>query len=354
MPKRPTPLEIETALRAPSPERSPRLLEVLKALPDDVDPALAAGAALSLIGDSYNPAWLFARTCRRLPVPVIHAILEQLEADRRPQAFFLREYVRSDLEADALAAEWDSAMQALLDLETTYTWGSKQKRAKFQALAAQPRVLQGLQTAAVACEKVSLDLLAVLAADASEASLDALIPHVERAVRQQDWELDRLQLLRTHARSTPVLEDLFSRMQALIAARRARSPALGLARELGFGEPEAFWFQVHLASPALDGVPAYRHQVHLSVDSRSATWFSVSASESSPGDLRHPKGTSFSSDELHRDQLGLGTCEPAGFPSWLAASAERLRTRWNFDGMHFGTSLRGKKRDRLERWLRGE
>jgi len=38
--------------------------------------------------------------------------------------------------------------------------------------------------------------------------------------------------------------------------------------------------------------------------------------------LQDSKGTSFSSDEVRRDELGLGTCEPARFPSWLAAAAE--------------------------------
>lgn len=353
MPKRPTPQEVETLLRTPFHDRAPGVLDALKALPEDVDPALAARAALGLIGDSHYSTWLFARTCRRLPVPVIRVILAQLEADRRPHAFILREYVRSNEDADTLCSDWDEAMQVLLDLETTYAWGSKQKRAKFQALAARQRVLQALQTAAVACEKVSLDLLAVLAADASEASLDALIPHIERAVRQQDWELDRLQDLHTHARSTPVMDDLFSRMKALYEARQARSPALGLARELGFGEPDVFWFQVQLYSPELAG-SRDRQQVHLSVDSRSATWFRISVSESNPADILRPRSTAFTSDKVFCDDLGLGTCEPAAFPSWLAAVAQRLRTQWNFDGMHLRASVRGKKRVPLERWLRGE
>lgn len=352
MPKRPNLREVEAILLTPDHERS-RLLEVLKALPEDVDPALAARAALGLIGESYQPVWLFARTCQRLPVPVIRALLALLEGDRRPHAFILREYVRREAPADTVAADWEEALQVLLDLETTYAWGSKQKKAKFQALATRPRVLQALQTAAVACERVSLALLAVLAADASEASLDALIPHVERAVRQQDWELDRLQLLRTHARATPVMEDLLSRMKALIESRRARSPALVLARELGFGELDVFWFQAHVSSPEHDGAPASRHQAHLSVDSRSATWFHVAVSSENPQDMLRPRTTSFSSQKVNRDELELGTCEPSGFPAWLAATAQRLRTRWNFDGMHVSTRLRGKKRMELERWLRG-
>ncbi|MFP2906156.1 hypothetical protein ACLESD_14045 [Pyxidicoccus sp. 3LFB2] len=353
MTKRLTPLEIETALRSTYHDRSPRILDALKALPDDVDPALAARAALSLIGDSHHSTWLFARTCRRLPVPVIHAVLDLLESQRRPHAFFLREYVRRDLGADALAAEWAEALQALLDLETTYAWGSKQKRAKFQALAEAPRVLQALQTAAVACEAVSLDLLAVLASDASEASLDALIPHVERAVRQQDWELDRLQLLHTHARSTPVMEDLFSRMQELIAARQARSPALELARALGFGELDAFWFRAHLSSAASERLPAYRYQAHLSVDSRAAECFSVTVTDATPVGVLPSQGTSFTSAQVRRDTLELGTCEPAGLPAWLGSVAERFHIQWSFDTMSLTTSLRGKKRAQLERWLRG-
>ncbi len=354
MPKRLTPREIDAALRTPYHDRSPRILDALKALPEDVDPVLAARAAVSLIGDSYHPAWLFARTCRRLPVPVIRAVLEELAADKRPLVFFLREYLRTDVPEATLAADWDAAMQVLLDLQTTYAWGSKQKRAKFQALADDPRVLQALQTAAVACESVSLDVLAVLAADASDASIDALIPHVERAVTQKDWELDRLQSLRTHARSTPVMDDLFTRMEALLSARKAMSPALGVARALGFGEPETFWFRVHLSSLAHNGMAAYRYQAHVSINSRSATWFSVNLSDSNPLDILHSRDTSFSNEEVHRDELELGTCEPTGVPAWLAAAAERFGLRWNFDGMAVSTSLRGRKRTQLERWLRGK
>ncbi|NMO19626.1 hypothetical protein HPC49_48365 [Pyxidicoccus fallax] len=353
MPARLTRQEVETALRTPYHDRAPRVVDVLKNLPEDVDPALAAGAAVGLIGQGYHPAWLFAKTCRRLPVPVIHAVMERLEADRRPHSFIVREYVRRDAGEDVLVTDWDEAMQVLLDLQTTYAWGSKQKKAKFQALAGRPRVLQALQAAAVACEQVSLDLLAVLAVDASEASLDALIPHVERAVTQQNWELDRLQDLRTHARSTPVMDDLFSRMEALLTARRARSPALALAQELGFGEPEAFWFRAHFSCAVSDGVPAYRYQGHISVDSRAATWFSISLSDTGPRDILQSQSTSFNSEKVNRDDLGLGTCQPAAFATWLAAAAERFRIRWNFDGMSLTTSLRGKKRDQLERWLRG-
>jgi hypothetical protein len=354
MARRPTPRELEFILRSPNKPGS-RLVEVLKSLPEDVNPILAARAALTLVREDPQRMWPFARTCRRLPAPVIRAVLEQLEDVRRPHAFFLRELVPREARDSELTAAWEAAMQALLDLESSYAWGSKQQKAKFEALAGNPSILHALQTAVVASETVSLDMLAVLATDASDASVDALIPHVERAVVSQDWALDRLQHLRKHARSTPALDAMFARMQGLLTERKASSPALAFARELGFGEPATFWFHAYLASPAFDDVPAYRHQVHLDVDSRSATWFSVSLSELPPNPLdTTSRGTSFNNVKVYYDHLGVGPCEPPGFPGWLAAVASKLHTRWSFDTMSLRTSLRGQKRDQLERWLRGE
>jgi hypothetical protein len=151
------------------------------------------------------------------------------------------------------------------------------------------------------------------------------------------------------------MDSMFARMEALLDNRKATSPALDFARGLGFGEPTTFWFQAYLASPAFDDVPAYRHQVHLEVDSRSAVWFRVSLSEVTP--LAPPgtpnNNTRFGSEKVIRDGLGVGTCEPAEFPQWLASVASKLNTRWSFDTLSLRTSLRGQKRDQLERWLRG-
>ncbi|MFP2928513.1 hypothetical protein ACLESO_25625 [Pyxidicoccus sp. 3LG] len=352
MAKRPTPQEVEALLQGTL-RLGSRWFEVFKALPEDVNPELAARAALSLIQGETGSPWHFARTCRRLPVPIIRALVEQLEADRSPHSFFLREYLPHEASESELAAAWDEALQALLGLDTTYGWGSKQRRAKLQALAASPSALQAIQTAAVACEEVSLDMLAVLAADGSDASLDALIPHVERAVRQQDWELERLQSLRTHAKPTPAMDAMFARMQALIDARQARSPALQVARALGFGEVDTFWFRVYVTSPSADGTAQFRHHAHLSVDSRSATWFSFSVSMAWPEFTDHQQHTTFDSDRVLGDGLRVGTCQPVELPAWLARAAEKFGVPWRFDQMSVSTSLRGKKRTQLERWLRG-
>jgi hypothetical protein len=345
--------EAEAVLRDVESHRA-ELGEVLKALPPDVDPELAADAAMTLVWKGvWTESWRFARACGRLPPPAIRAVLRRLPAAPGPHAVVLRDLVPLELDDAALEAAWGGALQALLDLQTSYGWGSKQKRAKLQALAAEPRLLGAVQAAAGACEEAPVDLLAVLAIDASEASVDALLPHVERAAREKDRGLDLLQRLRTHARSTPTLDALLARVEGLLEAREAASPALLLARELGFGEVETFWFFTLFGSTGLDrsNVPVY--QVSLRVDSREADWLSVHVSGPVGMELRIP-GTSFGADAVHRDELGLGRCAASELPQWLARSARKLGVTWSLSQVDPSTSVRGKKRERLARWLRGE
>ncbi|MBZ4401196.1 hypothetical protein [Myxococcus sp. AS-1-15] len=356
MSRRRAPEDLSALLGEPKPDWE-RLTQALKKLPEDVDPALAAGAALHLLPEDRSSLWAFGRHCQQLPAPVIRAVLERLADDLRPGVFFLRESVDLEGSDEALRESWRMALQGLLDLDVTYGWGSRQRKAKLQGLAANPVLLQSLQTVVVASEEVSRDMLAVLTIDASEASLDALIPHVERAVQRQGWELDRLEDLRTHARSTPALEALFERMEAVLQARRARSPALELARALGFGEPGVFWFKLY-ATGGEEGDErsmTYRHHCHLSVDSRAPDWLSFSMSSwDSDGE---PGGNvpvyDLDGTGLQNDTLGLGACEPTRIPEWMARAAERLRTEWHFEQRAVMTSLRGRQRTRLFEWLTG-
>jgi len=187
--------------------------EVLQRLPEDVDPELAAEVALALVtSHEFNPTWLFARRCRKLPPPVIRALLAKLPSvtPRRWWAVFLQEAVRDEGDDAQLSAHFLSALDALLDLQTTYAWGSKQRRAKLKALAVSPRFLAAVQAAVVGDEAAPLDLLAVLAADGSEPSIDALMPALSRAHAEQSELLDRLEHLETHAARTPAMETLLA------------------------------------------------------------------------------------------------------------------------------------------------
>jgi hypothetical protein len=314
-----------------------------------VDPELGATGALDV---ASRHTWHFARTCKDLPPPVIRAVRAKLESLSTPTAIFLRESVGADATDEELAPAWRAALVALLDLDTTYAWGSKQRRAKLAGVASNPKLVAAIQAVAVGCERPPADMLAVLTIDASEASADALMPHFARAARDRDGTLDLLERLERHARDTPAMKAMFERVRALLADRNASSPALDLARRIGIGEVDTFWFSGYLGSTQPNEHRVPHVQSNLTIDSRGGDTFSVSVSRSGGGVSW--VGTKFNQDKIHRDDLGLGRCEPDDLPAWLARAATSLDITWGFDEMGIRTNLRGKKRDRLLGWLRGE
>lgn len=329
--------EVEEALRT---GRATRAL--LNALPEGVDPRLAADVALRTIREDtdYHPTWSFARDCRRLPVPVAEEVLRRLAAKpRTPHGVFLAEALRDDL----TPASWAAALGALSDLQTTYGWGSRQRKAKLAALARHPRFLPAIRAAVAGCPKVPLDMLAVLVADGSEDSLEALIPHAERAARARDRGLDLLQRLRTHAAKTPLLDALFEHVGGLLTEREAQSPALELARRIGLGALDTFFFEQYFGSTAHEHEVAVV-QAHLAVDSRRPEWFRVNVSAGR-------RITAFDSRTVYGDGLGLGRCTVDELGPWCARAAEALQISWELP-ITPRTNLRGKKRARLVAWLR--
>jgi hypothetical protein len=331
-----------------------RVLDIINRYPQHRDPVLAARAALSIIDEGSQGLWLFAAHCRGLPAPVIHAALGRLVEDRRSHAFFLRECVPYEADEAETTRAWDAALLALLDLDPSHAWGSQPWREKRQALADNPPILQALQTAAVACESVPLDMLAVLAADASDASVDALMPHVERAIASgQEDAQQRLLRLRTLARSTPAMDAVLARLDAVYKAHPNRKAALGFARELGLGELDTFWFEARFPPPGGEARRLRGYGAELSVDSRSGPWFRVSLEHEGDGAPAPTRRTRFDSKHVHHDGLALGTCTPATFPDWLAAAGRKLQTEWNPGQLLLTTDLPEAQREVLERWLRG-
>ncbi len=342
--------EAEAQLRAPLTPAA--LLETLQRLPDDVDPALAADAALSLVRDGrYHSTWLFARRGRQLPGPVIRAVLERLASTQRRHAYalFLLEAIPHEATGGELQASWTSALDALLALQTTYAWGSKQRRAKLGALAASPRFLAAIQSAVVGSEDAMPDMLAVLASIGTAEAVDALLPRFVRAEQDRSELLDELERLKTHAAKTPAMEAMFASIDRHLQVRNDTSPALAFARALGF-EVAAFSVRVSLTSTALNRSRVPVIQGGVTIDSTRPVWFSLNLSrvDSHFGGLS--SGTSFNNEQAWSDGLGLGRCEPAELPAWLDRAAQRLGITWTTDPRPGGT-LRGKKRDQFVKWL---
>jgi hypothetical protein len=255
--------------------------------------------------------------------------------------------IPSELPDDELMARWQRAIAALRDLDLTYAWGSKQRRSRFRALATDPAILAAIQGAAAMGEDVPIDMLAVLVADGSDASIDALIPHLGPALDDRDTRLDYLRRLRTHAADTPRVRALLGELDDTYEARNAVSQALALGPVIGIGPMKELWFDISFGSREHDSFNASIVQLHISIDSRSARWFDVYMSVYGVTQF-----TRFGSNAPPVDRHGVGSCEPADLPAWLAATAKHLRVTWG--DRYITSNLRGAKRSRILSWLDGE
>jgi hypothetical protein len=357
---RPTLDEAHALLRDPE-AKLHEVCKLLRALPPDVDADLVAQAALRLVANNFQ----FGRNCHKLPVSAIRLFLAEPLPERtnevqprygveggRRNLIFLKQALMSVDDADdaALAAAWRDALAALLDLDTTYAWGSKQRRAKIAGVARAPKLLTAVQAAAVGCESVSADFLAVLAADGSDESVDALMPHFVRAARAQTG-LELLERLRTHAAATPAVQAMLHKVEQLLAERSATSPVLALAPLLGLAaDLDELWFHGYFSSVATNDSRIALAHGQLDVDSRSAAWLSVSVVLNDRGAHR---SSSFNNTKVWRDDFGLGTAELLDVPRYLARAATALGVAWSWDSLSLRTQLRGRNREAVAAWIRG-
>lgn len=276
-----------------------------------------------------------ARKCRS--VPVIHAALRLLEDARDPVVLFLR----ATVEGPNADVQWVESLDALRAFGTSYPWSSKQRRAKLQKVANDPRLLAGVQAVAATCEAVTLDWLAVLAIDGSDASVDALLPHVHRATSHPDERLElgleALAELKVHAASNPSMTAFFALVDRAQNERSRGSAAMRIASKLGLSL-DTFWFttDLHTVGPRLLGPNSAWARV--SIDSRRPDALRAMISHHDPDD--------------RYSQLDLNDCEPEALPAALAKAAKRFRLEWNFDQARIKTHLRGKDRDLVVDWLR--
>jgi hypothetical protein len=347
---------------------------VESSLPDRNTAPFAIDRALSLLAQP----WHFAREYKALSAEDIRALLPEIAAiadgqkdppkgsyrDPRAEAIILYVMVGAAPSDDVLTERWQKAVEVLRELNLSYGWGSKKLRERLAALAKRPDVLAALQTAAVGGDQrrlrrrgkvlasdhsVSATILAVLCADGSATSVDALMPHFDRAERDGD-RLKTLLRLRSHANpDSELVTSLLDTAKRRLDALSADSPAAALAKQIGFGRLKVFWFNVRISSTTLTSgnVPLYQGSVR--VDSRAGSeWYSVwltCLARSADRD------TTFGSARDDRDGLALGRCSAAELPKWLRETQKKLSMTF---GYHLSTHLRGKKKTALLAWLSGE
>jgi hypothetical protein len=322
----------------------------LKRLPGDVDVSLASMRVIEMF---KNGGFGFARSFRRhLPLPVIEAVVEKLERDFeqyegrfRNNVVLLLERLRLRTQEESIHDAWRHALQLLLDIDTTYGWGSKQRKTKLRGLSESPITVATLQAVCVASERPKLDVLVVLALEGSDESMDALMPHFSTS--DFDAKLERLEALRTHIPRDGSRADVWLKTaETQLQEHRHDSPALAFAESLGFTGTKKFWFECSIGTVERSPNrlnPRFRCSIHL--DSRRSTWFGVHVYQV------EGRRRSYFGETTAVDELELGSCLPAELPDWLTRAAEKLQCSWGEP--YFRSSLRGKKRQALLDWLLG-
>lgn len=295
--------------------------------------ALDLDTALDLFGRSY---YLFARATEVLEPALIRQLLHALvkKRPRDPGVLFLQ----TAFDETAPRESWRTAVNALKVFGAFYTWGSKPKRDKLTAVASNPRLLAATQTAAVGSSEVPDEYLAVLAVDASETSIDALLPHFAAAMKDPT-RLDGLAKLGVFAKSTPALTALLAQVEERLRERHAASPSMLLARQLDLVTGPRFRVRV-----GCEATPSGKGSLDVLLDSSSADDYRVWLFRDGPGRI------TFSAHAMKVDDLGLGRCALPDLPQWLSRAEKTLGVRWDPARM-VGRYLRGQRLATFVGWL---
>jgi hypothetical protein len=255
---------------------------------------------------------------------VIRRTLSALEKKRKRSfdEVFIRSVVNGVDDA-ALSEAWAAGVRALRKAGRQYSTGDKAFRETL-AMFQEPRLLGALQAATVA-DDAPLVVLAALAKDGSAESYDALMAEYERArAGKSDWGLRyKLNRLERYATHNEHWEAFSAAVSEQLQRREEKSAAHGCARRLGLR------------------VPALELRVFLSTHGRGYVWITIS-------------------DKRGRFEV---QCEPATprppddvreLAAWLTAFTRKHRLSFDWEAADPTCSLRGREREALLSWLRGE
>lgn len=270
---------------------------------------------------------LYVQRNRRLGEEEIRELLSALEGSPTFPSAFVRQAMQH-APKDGLQAHWVETLKALSRTTRQYSLGDKSFMATLAFL--QERWLLEAVQAGVVQEAAPLTALAALAKDGSDESHDALLAEFERARNDKsDWPLRyKLKRLGRYAKKTPHWEALEQSVADELERRDGAKEAGSLAQRLGLNVP-LLSFSLTLTGRA----KGKRELISL--------WLQ--------GDDRHPN---FKSQALKLDAQ-----PPKDFTqtaAWLTKVTKAERITWNWDEAKLTTNLRGKHRDAIIAWLKGE
>lgn len=333
----------------------PEVWKLWIALPDGLDEALVARAfarairephSARVVGRALNSAYLelfLAELARhpRWPETLAASCLDADSPKRRAQQ--LGELFRKlgQLGIDSLSAsQRDERIRAFAE-DLLFVEASR-------------RIIVGKAEWEDRPSSLRWSFVAVLMEDASPASVDALLPQVESAVRDGGEELDRLRgVLRRQKSLEPTLQPLRTLLEQRASRREGHRRRELIAKAISL-EPLPselrFNFHAHAFRRAqgraeVRGDFASPLYVRLKVDFDAEPFFDVRVEQGR-------RSSHFRSDGAPSNGLGLDApFDLADWPGWFARVRRRVRhVTWE---QTLSCNLRGKNRDRLRHWLEG-
>lgn len=235
------------------------------------------------------------------------------------------QFLRAALERPMQREQWLEAIDALTHLADA-------RSERYRVVARMPRAVQAIQGIAGLGLWLPDPWLSVLIVDASEASLDALVPQVALAHQAGDERLDQLADLLVKVGTSPNLDVLRSRVQQHREERSAR--LFGeLARSFGLKPTTPISFTIELESSTFEKNSLL---ARIEANSMNGSPLAVQLELSPRGRAR---------------VLPVGRIEPRDLPAKLAEVAKEYGVTWSRSASTAGKRSEGVTESGLLRWL---
>lgn len=282
-------------------------------LGDATPPELVLRAVLPAL---ENHGTMLLQTLRAAPLSSIEALLIAFEQRHDFVSTFARVACANIGLQDELVTAWKRAFTIAIDADQDFP--SLAERQRLITEARDPQLLSALIAGMGVSTRVPKLVFAMVLASKDESAVDGLLPHLERAQRDDEL-LDCLWESLPHEDPIPAFEPVNDRLNELLERRAERST---LAQEL-----------------KRNGVTTMRWQMMLSLGRGSRRL------ELTFDTTDYPTLATHGLKELYR-QHQTAPASAADIPRWLLEVSAKL----SWPGRLRGT-LRGEERAAFERWL---
>lgn len=307
------------------------LHETLRKLPPSVPTPLVLDALVHFLAQTDTQLGVLVTTLKKQKPAILALLQKRLTSDVGPRALFLSEYLRV-----AGDSKWPQAIDALQLMRAV---GRDAKGRKVAATLAKD--LAASTACAALVHRKGNDwfcahAIQVLIFNETELGLDALAPIIDE-LDQFDREL----IEKWAPKNSPVTKLVTQRQET----KRKASNAVAWVKQAGI-DVEDFDFTLQLRSSA-------GAQFLVAATDSGMPWFQCALSVREPGKPEYARPNTSFENFGTKDDLGVGVPAPENFDVWFQNATKKLGIVWLWDEARLHTSLRGKNRNKLVSWLRG-